>query len=98
MAVARIKLEENTWTDLSEYGKRFVVRAEEGQVVQASLKATEPTAATHSSVKNGTVEYILGDDALKPWARIVAGGYISIDHSGSAVVLTSVSAAADAGG
>jgi hypothetical protein len=94
--IDRIALVANTWTDLSAYGKRFVVRPESGAVLQGSLKATAPTLATHTAAAGGAIEFILGGLVVKPWVRIVAGGYITIEQSGAPVVLTELSALADA--
>lgn len=98
MAVARLALAANTWTDLSAYGTHFILRSEGGAVVQVGIKATAPTAKVGDDIPaNGSGTILIGEGSTaKAWARIVAGGYISIDSPGTDAVYTVAGPLSDA--
>ena len=79
MSDARVLLVANTWTDLSAYGPDFILRAK-AEDVELGLKATAPTAVGKTVTAGSSAKVIIGQGTLKPWARIVAGGYVEIDQ------------------
>lgn len=90
MAEKRVYLAPNTWTDLSGHyttvGRAFTIRSE-GSPVELGLKASAPTAVGQTVPAFASAHVLIGQGALKPWARIVAGGYISLDRAAAPIVL-----------